>query len=157
MDYPKVYHDTMKEIQSLVDEQITHGIALLPTTYNLQGKQYDTAILTHQGNMSKFLRHIAKEMKRPYIKAAEGYNGFIEVVIPRAKYLQPIMAPLLLIGEHRPHRRHVVTADVWFEGGATINNFFMLNSSIFFQWREGILNDPICRKALRLEVTDAQS
>ena len=158
MNYPKVYHDTMEEIKTLVDEQITQGITLLPTDYDHDKGRYVTSLLTHQGSMSKFLRHIAKEMKRPYIKATESYNGAIEVIIPKAKYLQPVMAPLLLIGEPGlRHTREPVKPAVWFISGRSVTTFYMQNSDIFFHWREGIANDPICRKALRLEVTDAKS
>lgn len=149
MMYPPILAKTVDGITRLLDEQMTHGVVLLDHQFNEETRRYKDNIVTHPQSMSKFLRQAAKELKRPYIKAETFAWDRVVMHVPSRRYLAPVIAPLLLMGtEGSPSGSG---EPVKFLRRPSLTTFYTTRE-IFYNWREGITHDPLCRKALRLEV-----
>jgi hypothetical protein len=152
-----VYNETMNYIHDMISQQFDLGCALISTGYDGHQRKYDALpALCNHPYIRKFLRHMCKEHKRPFVHAEDSYGGVIILYIPNQKRLQPIMAPLFMVSsEYSGWGRNNGEPITWRNNQKSLVIFtFHENRDVFYNWRRTLSAAPEFRKILRLEVND---
>lgn len=130
---------------------------------------YDRADIS-EVQVRRVCRQVAKDLKRPFIQCysymqtghhvpdgvnAQGYpkSKYVELDAPRfasgifycrkAKYLAPLVAPLLLLNDDEIARSGVG----WNSSGNSFWQYQIKDHQLWTSFYEHVLNDPDCRKA----------
>ena len=114
----------------------------------------DYSMLGGPTQRRRFVRQIAKEVKRPFI-LWEQHGEFIEVNIPRTKRFEPIAAPLFvaygaeqLMLEQQTRRLVFKTQRVYMHTqGWSLNP---ASNVILKDWRDYVKSDPEAKKILKV-------
>lgn len=159
----KTFTDTMAEVTLNVEEFLTNGVYV---QYQNWGRREDDTYWPHF-NRRRFMRAIAKENKRPFITAIRTfYPNYVagqgvdrsdmrfmgRIVIPRRKYLAPVVSSLLLAAE-KGISRHNRDVPVSVQGTSVATFAFHGDEGRehFENWLVQCRTNPEFRKALRLQ------
>ena len=143
MQMPVVFDNTVDTLRGITEDFIKSGFAFVKATSSC------STVLTHGPMMSKYMRTVAKELKRPYLKAEMWDNG-CHLTVPKQKRLMPLVAPLLLISHEGQYYRAPEGTKITHLSQATIWQFRFYDMDMFRRWFATVQQDPACRKALKL-------
>lgn len=178
---------TVQELHRLTQLYLRTGLFLLPSWADrrfgrveaLHDKFYAPVPLLRTAILRSHFRALAKELKRPFLWAIAGNaytyhpgggkEGFIAYcVVPRRRYLDPVVAPLLLVAREVPHYTSTDTPcfvrpphapyqrpdGTMMQPVPTVYEFTFQGpegKQLFDGWRKRLHTDPTCRAALRLD------
>jgi hypothetical protein len=107
----------------------------------------------------KVIKRIARELKRPIVvvETAPWSPGVHEVTMRQRKALAPLVAAFMLLPENGEIRRgQPVRQGTGIRYRQDTVNWYVTFDSreAYVEWRDYVLNDPACRKALKLPTAE---
>lgn len=159
----KLFTDTMAEVTRDVEEFLTNGVCLQHQDWS---RREDATYWPHF-NRRRFMRAIAKENKRPFITAIRTfYPHYVagqgvdrsdlrfmgRIVIPKRKYLAPVVSALLLVAEKGVRRwDREIPVSVNGTSVAAFRFYGDEGREHFENWLLQCRTNPEFRKAMRLQ------
>lgn len=141
---PNTYIDIVSALRTMTDDYIATGFA--------ETVAHSKDILLHAPSVSKYLRAVGKELKRPVV-FVETWSTRAMVKFTKAQYMMPLAVGPIMVAESKAistvNEFGVVNQIVHIRTHATIFEFNM-HIEFYHQWKQSVLNDPACRKALKL-------
>jgi hypothetical protein len=124
--------------------------------------RYEDGFGRYQGiadyhRISAYVRQLAKEMHRPFITVS--VDGYFEASFPNRKYLEPIMAPLIMMVGIEIQERMLVmernSSRTVFNAKMTVpyraDIITATELPFIKRWLERLDTDPAWRKAMRAD------
>lgn len=131
---PAIYTDTVMQLRRITEGFMQTGFA------DITESNSDDTYLLHTPMVSKYMRKVAKELKRPPLMVRRYYST-VHLVVPKRKYLMPIVSGLIIAADEK-NIGHWSSATLW--------EFRFYKLEMFEEWRKNILAIPECRQALKL-------
>lgn len=148
-------------IRAMTDAYLELGVCVVEDgwskAYYGNNQDRETALteylaITSSTFVVSYMRVVAKELKRPFV-VAELYHEYIELKIPRKKFLEPLFASFLLGPEVKEYgRAQMASVPMYYRGTPTLVRVTFNGDdgkSIYDMFIERCRTDDDYKKALR--------